>query len=51
MVAGINGRGKTAMLDGLALLCSRLLPQISPARGGQRQFDPVTFTLPMLPRN
>lgn len=29
------------MLDGLALLCSRLLPQISPARGGQRHFDPA----------
>lgn len=36
VVAGINGRGKTAMLDGLALLCSRLLPQISPAQGGYR---------------
>ena len=40
VVAGINGRGKTAMLDALALLCSRLLPQISPARGGQRHFEP-----------
>lgn len=40
VVAGINGRGKTSMLDALALLCSRLLPQISPARGGQRHFEP-----------
>lgn len=36
VVAGINGRGKTALLDGLALLCSRLLPQVSPARSGYR---------------
>lgn len=41
VVAGVNGRGKTAMLDGLALLCSRLLPQISPARGGQKHLEPV----------
>ena len=33
VVAGINGRGKTALLDALALLCSRFLPQVSPARG------------------
>ena len=39
-VAGINGRGKTAMLDGLAILCSRLLPQISPSQGGQRHLEP-----------
>jgi predicted ATP-binding protein involved in virulence len=39
VVAGINGRGKTAMLDGLALLCSRLLPQISPAHGGYRTIE------------
>jgi len=36
VVAGINGRGKTALLDGLALLCSRFLPHISPARSGYR---------------
>jgi predicted ATP-binding protein involved in virulence len=36
VVAGINGRGKTALLDALALLCSRLLPLISPARSGYR---------------
>jgi AAA domain len=35
-IAGINGRGKTALLDGLALLASRLLPHISPARSGYR---------------
>ena len=29
------------MLDGMALLCSRLLPQISPARGGQRHLEPA----------
>jgi predicted ATP-binding protein involved in virulence len=31
VVAGVNGRGKTALLDALAFLISRLLPQISPA--------------------
>lgn len=36
VVAGINGRGKTALLDGLALLCSRFLPLVSPARRGYR---------------
>lgn len=36
VIAGINGRGKTAILDGLALLFSRLLPQVSPARSGYR---------------
>ncbi len=37
VVAGINGRGKTALLDGLALLCSRFLPLVSPARRGYRK--------------
>lgn len=36
VIAGINGRGKTAILDGIALLSSRLLPQIAPARSGFR---------------
>ena len=36
VIAGVNGRGKTAVLDGLAILFSRLLPLISPARGGHR---------------
>jgi len=35
-IAGINGRGKTSLLDGIALLASRLLPHISPARSGYR---------------
>lgn len=35
-IAGINGRGKTSLLDGVALLASRLLPHISPARSGYR---------------
>ena len=39
VVAGINGRGKTALLDGLALLCSRLLPHVSSARSGYRRID------------
>ena len=37
VVAGINGRGKTALLDGLALLCSRFLPHVSSARSGYRR--------------
>ena len=36
VVAGINGRGKTAILDGLALLCSRFLPIASPSRSRYR---------------
>ena len=36
VVAGINGRGKTALLDGLALLCSRFLPLVSPSRSRYR---------------
>lgn len=35
-IAGVNGRGKTSLLDGLALLASRILPHISPARSGYR---------------
>ena len=40
VVAGINGRGKTALLEGLALLCSRFLPQVSAARSGYRAITP-----------
>lgn len=41
VVAGVNGRGKTALLDGLAILCSRLLPQVSPAKSGWRAIAPT----------
>ena len=40
VVAGINGRGKTALLDGIALLCSRFLPLVSSARRGYRTITP-----------
>ena len=40
VVAGINGRGKTALLDGLALLFSRFLPHVSSARSGYRTITP-----------
>ena len=40
VVAGVNGRGKTAILDSLALLLSRLLPLVSPARSGYRTVSP-----------
>ena len=36
VVAGINGRGKTALLDGLAVLCSRFLPHVLSVRSGDR---------------
>lgn len=32
VLAGVNGRGKSSVLDVIALMLSRLLPQISPAR-------------------
>src|SRR4051794_12700790 len=44
VVAGVNGRGKTALLDGLALLCSRFLPLVSPARSGYRRITPPEVT-------
>lgn len=32
VLAGVNGRGKSSVLDAIALMLSRLLPQISPAK-------------------
>ena len=40
VVAGVNGRGKTALLDGIAILCSRFLPHVSFARSGYRTIAP-----------
>lgn len=40
VIAGINGRGKTSLLDAIALLSSRLLPLVSPARSGYRTIGP-----------
>ncbi|RYX90821.1 MAG: AAA family ATPase, partial [Comamonadaceae bacterium] len=40
VVAGVNGKGKTAVMDAIALLASRLLPLISPARSGYRTMAP-----------
>jgi len=40
VIAGINGKGKTAILDGLALTCSYLLPDIAPARSGYGRMRP-----------
>ena len=45
VVAGINGRGKTALLDGLALLCSRFLPLVSSARSRYRTITPPEVNL------
>jgi predicted ATP-binding protein involved in virulence len=36
VIAGINGRGKTAILESSCLILSRLLPLISPAKSGYR---------------
>lgn len=36
VIAGVNGRGKSSILDGVALLLSRLLPQVTPAKGGYK---------------
>ena len=44
-VAGINGRGKTALLDGVALLCSRFLPLVSTARSRYRTVTPPEVNL------
>jgi predicted ATP-binding protein involved in virulence len=41
VIAGVNGRGKTTIIEGLALLLSRLLPLISPARSGYRRMQPL----------
>lgn len=41
VIAGVNGKGKTAIMDALALLASRLLPLISPARSGYRSMSPT----------
>jgi len=36
VIAGINGKGKTAILESTCLILSRLLPLISPAKSGYR---------------
>jgi len=41
VIAGVNGKGKTAVMDAIALLASRLLPLISPARSGYRTIMPT----------
>ena len=41
VIAGVNGRGKTAILDALALILQRLLPQIAPARQEYRYLKPA----------
>jgi predicted ATP-binding protein involved in virulence len=37
VIGGINGKGKTAVIEGIALVLSKLLPLISPAKGGYRK--------------
>lgn len=39
VIAGVNGKGKTAILEALALILSRLLPKIAPARSGFRKIS------------
>ena len=45
VIVGINGRGKTALLDGIALLCSRLLPLVSSAHSRYRTITPSEVKL------
>jgi predicted ATP-binding protein involved in virulence len=40
VIAGVNGRGKSSILDALSLLLSRLLPQVTPASGGYKYLGP-----------
>lgn len=40
VIAGVNGRGKTAILDALSFLLQRLLPQIADARQEYRYLQP-----------
>lgn len=40
VIAGINGRGKSSILDALSLLLSRLLPHVTPAKGGYKYLKP-----------
>ncbi|MEO5831590.1 MAG: AAA family ATPase [Rhodanobacter sp.] len=40
VIAGVNGRGKSSVLDALSLLLSRLLPQVTPASGGYKYLGP-----------
>jgi predicted ATP-binding protein involved in virulence len=40
VIAGINGRGKSSILDALSLLLSRLLPQVTPAERGYKNLKP-----------
>jgi predicted ATP-binding protein involved in virulence len=44
VLAGVNGRGKSSVLDAIALMLSRLLPQMSPARGGYLQLSESDIT-------
>jgi predicted ATPase len=45
VIAGINGRGKTSLLDGLALLLSRLLRGLGLSGGDQRTVSPGDVSL------
>lgn len=39
VLIGVNGVGKTSVLDVIAILLSRLLPRLTPALGGYRHFE------------
>lgn len=40
VIIGVNGIGKTSILEALAILLSRVLPRVTPAKGGYRRFAP-----------
>lgn len=44
LLAGVNGRGKSSVLDAIALMLSRMLPQMSPAKGGYLQLNESDIT-------
>lgn len=43
VLIGVNGVGKTSILDAIAILLSRLLPRLTPALGGYRHFETSDF--------
>jgi predicted ATP-binding protein involved in virulence len=45
VIAGINGRGKSSMLEGLALLLFRFLKAVSLASGTQRSLEQTDITV------
>lgn len=45
LIAGVNGKGKTAILDALVLALSRLVPQISPSKSRRIKIKESDITI------